>query len=292
MEPRQLDIFADSREVMLRNDLATALVGGDVIAARLATDLLHAEACSEAMLVSAASLIGHLAHEQATPGDASDAQVIAAEREVLEQCIGPAARAVLGAAAAPWLAARWLFLARRARAVPWSAESANVHPAGLFIAAGAWSEAAQAVSSIHSWRRIPQPLRWMVQARWRQHGADAAWPLLAEALWLAPAAAAQLIPQLGDTSLARLAQRFEQAFDPDGEGWAWMPAWVLIDQPLLAGPLAGAEPKADCAAAEGLTLIAALLRLERQGRHQDIVEQRKRLRALSLPLFQAYMATR
>lgn len=296
MEPHQLDIFADSREVMLRNDLAAALVACDGYAARSAAASLRAEAPYDPMLAPALRLIEHLAHEQAIAAETADPQALIAERAVLEQRVGPAARAVLGTAAASWLAARWRHLARRARALPWQAELADAHAAGLFVAAGAWPEAAEAVLSIESWRRIPQPLRWMVQARWALHGADATWPLLAEALWLAPAAAAQLIPQLADAGLARLARRFEQAFDPeadpDGEGWAWMPAWVLIYQPLLADALASAEPKANSAPAEGFTLIAALLRLERQGRHHDIIEQRKRLRALSLPLFQAYMATR
>lgn len=277
---------------MLRNDLAAALVASDDAAARCAADQLRAESADDAMLVPAAALIEHLAHEQATRGQAGDAPAIAAGRVVLEQRIAPAARDALGGAAVSWLAARWLHLARRARAVPWHPEHAGAHAAGLYIAAGAWAEAAEAVSSIDSWRRIPQPLVWMVQSRWRLHGSDAAWPLLAEALWLAPAAAARLIPQLEDARLARLAQRFEQAFDPDGDAWAWLPAWVLVDQPLLAGVLAAAEPRVDCPPADAFTLVSALLRLERQGRHHDIIEHRRRLRALSAPLFDAYMATR
>ncbi len=292
MEPRQLDIFADSRDVMLRNDLAAAIVAGDNRAARAAAAALQDEFPDDALLAPATRLIEHLAGEQASLGDACNAEGIIAERRFIEQQIEPAGRQVLGGVAAQWLATRWIHLARRAQAMPWRADQADAHAASLFIAAAAWAEAAEAEAGIASWRRIPQPLLWMTQARWRFAGGDAAWPLLAEALWLAPADAAALIPRLADACLTRLAQRFEDAFDPAGDGWAWLPAWALVEQPLLASVLAAAEPKPACPAADGFVLVAALLRMERQGRHHDIVERRKRLRGLSTPLFTAYMATR
>ena len=135
----------------------------------------------------------------------------------------------------------------------------------------------------------------MTQARWRGEGADVAWPLLAEALWLAPARAATLLPTLADAGLDRLVAHFEERFDPrsgSSADWAWLPAFALVDQPLLAGPLAAAAPPAETAPGEGFTVVMSLLRLERQGRHHDIVTHRARLRALSTTLFAAYMATR
>ena len=73
----------------------------------------------------------------------------------------------------------------------------------------AWPQEAEAVARIDSWRRIPVPLRWMTHARWRGDSADAAWPLLTEALWLTSARAAALLPALADTRLDRLVARFE-----------------------------------------------------------------------------------
>jgi hypothetical protein len=40
------------------------------------------------------------------------------------------------------------------------------------------------------------------------------------------------------------------------------------------------------------SLVTALLRLERQGRHHEIIAHRARLKALSATLFAAYMVTR
>jgi hypothetical protein len=79
---------------------------------------------------------------------------------------------------------------------------------------------------------------------------------------------------------------------PDDQAWAWLPAWALVEQPLLLRALEPAQPPAERAQAQGFALVATLLRLERQGRHADIVEQRRRLRFLSEPLFAAYMKTR
>ncbi len=290
--PRQLDIFADSGEVMLGNDLADAIVAADIDAARRAMAVLTAEFPDNPSLVPAARLIAQLADERLAADATADASLVLQQRTVLELQIVPAAAALLTGRAPAWLAQRWRPLARRARALPWRAEQAGAHAASLFIAAEAWAEAAEAAATIDSWRRIPQPLLWMAEARWHLHGADTAWPLLAEALWLAPARAAALIPRLGDAALARLTKRFEQSFDPADDDWAWLPAWAIVEQPLLAGVLAAAEPQAGSVAADAFVLVAALLRLERQGQHHEIVEHRKRLRGLSPHLFAVYMATR
>ena len=82
----------------------------------------------------------------------------------------------------------------------------------------------------------------MTEARWRQSGAGAGWPLLAEACWLAPLRAGR----------------------PRGRRLRLVP------------------PRT----------VATLLRLERQGRHHEIVAQRKQLKALSETLFAIYMRTR
>ena len=221
-------------------------------------------------------------------------------RHRLDDSIAAAAAAVLGVEPAPaWLADEWCWLAGQAAGIGWHPSHANAHAAALYLRGQAWPQAAEAVARIDSWRRIRLPLLWMTQARWRGESADVAWPLLAEALWLAPARAAALVLALAlalaDTRLDRLAARFEERFDPDAApdaDWAWLPAFALVDQPLLAGPLSTTAPPTETAPGEAFTVVVALLRLERQGRHHEIVAQRARLQALSAPLFCAYMATR
>jgi hypothetical protein len=293
--PYQLDIFVDSRDVALRNELASAVCRGDAPAARAAAAALHAEFGDDPALAPAARLIAHIDDRRQRQAQApADAEEVLRLRRDLQEHLAPAARDLLGPEqATAWLDVQWQALAVRARAVPWRTDRADAHAAALYLQGRAWAEAAASASRIESWRRIPQPLLWMTEARWRLEGSDAAWPLLAEALWLAPARALPAMRRLADARLDRLMRRFEEVFDPiDDDGWAWLPAWALVDQPLLAAALAPASPPPERPAAEGFRLAMALLRLERRGRHGEIVEQRRLLQALSVPLFEAYMRTR
>lgn len=296
---QQLDLFNDSRDVALRNDLASALMGGDTSAARQAGKALKAEFGDDHVLEPAAMLANYLDWRQstATPGRL-DLDTLLLTRQRLQGPLTAAAATVMGQQRAPaWLAEQWCWLAGQASGIEWHPAHAHAqaHAASLYLCAQAWPQAALAVAGIQSWRLIPQPLLWMTQARWRQGGADAAWPLLAEALWLTPARAASLLPMLGDTRLNKLVARFEEHFDPaadSGANWAWLPAYALVDQPLLAAPLTPATSATPGAAAQAFAVVMALLRLERQGLQREIVSHRARLKSLSEPLFNAYMATR
>lgn len=295
--PLQLDIFDDSRDVALRNELAQALIDGDLAAAQRVATALAAEFGSDPVLAPAAVLIdhGHWQQSLAADGRLEVAAVLDARRR-LDDAVASAATAVLGThEAAAWLAGQWRWLAGQAGGIAWNPAHADAHAAALYLRGQAWLQAADAVARIDSWRRIPVPLLWMAHAKWRGIGADAAWPLLAEALWLAPARAATLLPALADPQLGRLVARFEERFDPaaaSGAEWAWLPAFALVEQPLLAGPLSPATAPTDTAPGQTFKVVMALLRLERQGRHHEIVAHRARLHALCAPLFAAYMVTR
>lgn len=145
---------------------------------------------------------------------------------------------------------------------------------------------------------------------------------LAQALLEGDHAAAQRIAQalqaefgadavlaLPDVQLHRIVDQFEACMDltapeahPPGDhraegtggtsDWAWLPAFTLLAQPSLASTLSPANPAPDSPAVEAFQVVAALLRLERQGRHHEIVAHRARLQALSAPLMATYMATR
>ncbi|MGF6301181.1 MULTISPECIES: hypothetical protein [Paraburkholderia] len=100
----------------------------------------------------------------------------------------------------------------------------------LWLLAGDRAAAIEAVEAIESWSRIPAPLAWMTEARYRAAGLDAAWPLLAQLAWLAPARFVALLPALGDASLDALRQRFDAEFPGTGEvdDYSWFPAWLLL----------------------------------------------------------------
>ncbi|MDE2398662.1 MAG: hypothetical protein KGM91_24775, partial [Burkholderiales bacterium] len=193
-----------------------------------------------------------------------------------------------------WLAPEWSALADRAAALPFAAGAGETHCAALQLEAGDWQAAQAAVATIESWRRIPQPLAWMAQARWRGGNPDSAWPLLVELAWIAPARFAALAPRLDDAALARLLRAFEsdEAVFDDAGSWAWFPAWALAEQPLLAGPMAGAEPARQDEPERGWQLVNALLRVERRAEHAERVRLRAELQRLHEGLYATYMKPR
>lgn len=289
----QLDIFEHGHDRALINALADAVARADLPAANEAAAALDAAFPGDRHLTPAALLVQALAAE-AADGDRPwpDAAVALSARRHLETSLHEAALTLLGSEAAQsWLAARWRHLARRARPLPFSPADAPAHAASLWLQAGDWAAAASAVETIESWRRKPQPLAWMAQARWQHRGPDAAWPLLVELAWLAPQRLPALLALLHDARLARLARGYENSLEA-ALGWAWWPAWLLVEQPLLAEPLDAAQSPGDAAPERGFKLLQALLRLEREGRHHEIVALRRELKVLQPELFAAYLRTR
>lgn len=294
---QQLDIFADTREQVLVNLLAEALQASGPAAAQAAAEALRAEVPGSAQLPAAGVLVDALAAEQLS-ADAPwpDAAAALAACAHLQQVLQPAALQLLGRqASGPWLAARWASLARRARQLPFDTEQPQAHAAALWVAAGDWAAAAHAAGGIESWRRRPQPLAWMAQARFHLQGLDAAWPLLCELAWIAPARLPGVLQQLPSAPLQRHVAGFEARFDGDfasGAAWAWWPAWLLVDEPKLLPVLELAQAAGASDAERGFVLVQALLRHERHGRQHEVLPLRRQLQALQPVLFAAYLAGR
>ena len=288
----QLDIFADSREVMLRNDVLDALQRREAAAAAAAWDALHREFADDETAITLAVLIEALAPaECALP----DPAAVRASRLHMTEQVAPAALRVFGdSAAVAWLAPLWSRLAERAAGQPFRAGHGEDHAAALWLRAGDWPAAAQAVARVESWRRIPAPLGWMAEARYRLEGLDAIWAMLAELAWLSPGRFDDLRRRLADPLLDRLHARFEASYEGEGRtsDLAWFPAWALTETPALAPLLGQAQPSQQAAPEQAMRLLLDLLALERQGRHRDLVERRKDLRGLNPALFAAYIRTR
>jgi hypothetical protein len=313
---QQLDIFEDSRDVMLRNDLLHALSRRDAAAAKSAWRLFADEYPRDPVLAPLAVLVAAIARPRPAPF-AAGAELHPA-RKVLVMDIEPAARRAFGAAAGTsWVKPLWADLARAAVRLLFDAASPQDHAAPLWLHAGDAAAARQAVAAIESWRRIPAPLAWMTEACYRVDGLDAAWPLLTELAWLSPSRFAELTERLADPLIDSLRKGFDAGFDAsaddgvtrkggasndddgDSPGKAsadrdlqWFPAWLLTDKPALASRLELAQPGRHTAAEQGLRLMLELLRIEHQGRHHELIERRRTLRGLSPALFAAYMKSR
>ncbi|CAN5151852.1 hypothetical protein BH11PSE9_BH11PSE9_35330 [soil metagenome] len=293
----QLDIFDDGRDLMLRNDVLNALERRDAGAAKAAWRVLQQEFANDFSLPALAVLIDAIAGGQATPF--TDHATLLAERAILTEHIAPAARVGFGAASGnAWLLPLWRNLAERAAPLVFHQDHAEAHAAPLWLQAGNWAAAIDAVGRIESWRHIPVPLGWMTEARHRLDGLAATWPLWAELAWLAPRRFDMLTRRLADPLLDKLRKRFDAAFEGEGEGGdntadlVWFPAWVLTEQPAEARWLRGAQASRHDAPELALRTMLELLGLERQGRHHEVIERRKILRDTNASLYASYLRTR
>ena len=289
----QLDIFNHSHDTMLRNDVVLAIERYDAIAARSAWRIFSQEFPGDQTLPPLEVLVDAL--ERHVSAAFPDHDALGQARHALRHKLAPAAVCMLGEnASLRWLAPLWQGLAQRSAQLEFLPARDEDHAAPLWLLGGAWAAALDAVARIESWRRIPAPLAWMAEARLRQNGLDAALALLAELAWLSPARFDDLTQRCADPRLEPLRKKFDANFEGNGDvaDLAWFPAWVLTEKPALAPWLGEAQRSLDNAPEQAMRLLLELLRLERQGRHHDIVGHRKMLRDLHPSLYAAYMATR
>jgi hypothetical protein len=289
----QLDIFADSRDVMLRNDVADALLRRDAVAAHGALQLLLSEYPSDDLLPALSTLARALEEPRPERFGNHDALQHACG-EITREVMPAAARVFGDTAGSAWLVPFWRALARAAEQLPLCRNAHDAHAVPLWIKVGDWVEAQEAIARIASWRRIPTTLCWMAEAQYRQHGLEAIWPLLAELAWLSANRLDGLIHRLKDSCLTTLRKTFDSRFEGDGavEDLAWFPAWALIEKPGLANLLRQTQQSTQSAPERAMRLLLELLNLERRGRHHELIERRKALRGLQPALFAAYMSTR
>ena len=201
---------------------------------------------------------------------------------------------MFGRAAQEWLSPLWAELAAAIAKYPFDSGNESLHSAPLLLHAGRWADAAGRIESIDSWRRQPAPLAWMIEARCRLGGFDAIWPLLAELAWMAPRRAQALTPRLELPALDRLVRGFDAEFEGEGspDDFSWLPAWALIADGRLAEGLRLAQDSAHTLPESCARVVLGLLALEHQGRHVELVENRRRLRDAHPSLFERYMQDR
>ncbi len=287
----QLDIFEHSRDVILRNAVIDALRLRDAGACRRALAAFAAEYGADPLLPALGVLAERLRGPLPNPLARDTALALLQETEGV---VAAAAHAVFGTAAQDWLGPLWAELAAAIGAYPFDPDLETLHAAPLLLRARLWTEAVSSIASIASWRRQPAPLAWMVEARGRLAGFDDIWPLLAELAWMAPQRAQSLVPRLNLPELDALLRSFDGEFEAEGrpDDFCWFPAWAAITDSRLAPGLRLAEDGAKTRAERCARIVLGLLSLERQGRHAELIELRRKLREAHPALFTRYMQFR
>ena len=287
----QLDIFEHSRDVVLRNAAIDALRLRDAGACARAIAALAAEYGADPLLPAFGLLCEKLHAPIPTPLAREAAVALLQETG---GAVTMAAHRVFGKSAPAWLAPIWTGLAAGIAHYRFDPDREALHAAALLLRAGRWTEAAASIESIASWRRLPAPLAWMIEARGQSADFDAVWPLLAELAWMAPQRAQALAPRLELPELDSLVRGFDAEFEGEGaaDDFAWFPAWVLIAARRRAAGLRLAHEGAHTPPETCARIVLGLLALERQGRHGELVEWRRKLREAHPVLFARYMQDR
>jgi len=287
----QLDIFEHSRDVVLRNAAIDALGMRDAGACARAIAALAAEYGADPLLPAFGLLCEKLHAPIPTPLAREAAVALLQETG---SALTTAAHLVFGKLARAWLAPIWAGLAAAIVDYRFDPDNEELHAAPLLLRGGRWTDAAASIESISSWRRQPAPLAWMIEARGRSADFDAVWPLLAELAWMAPRRAQALAARLELSELDHLVRGFDAEFEGEGaaDDFAWFPAWVLIADRHRAAGLRLARDGANTRAESCARIVLGLLALERQGRHAELVENRRKLREAHPVLFARYMQDR
>ncbi len=286
----QLDIFEHSRDVILRNTVIDALRAYDCSSLVCAIKILAAEYGGDPLLPAFRELYERLSLPVAPPL----VRALAADILRSTENIVVAAEEVFGDGAGVWLAPLWTELAETIAHLSFDPTCETLHAAPLLLRARNWIGASASIETIPSWRRQPTPLLWKVEAEYRISGLDAAWPMLAELSWMDPERASTLTARLQNPELTKLQRDFDAEFEVEGgpEDFAWFPAWTLIAEPRWTAAMRLAQPGASTPPERCAWQILELLLLERQGRHSELVEGRRKLRAMQPLLFDLYMRSR
>lgn len=298
----QLDLFLHSADVSLRNAVVDALQHRDPGAMRAAIDQLRAHFPNDDSLAGFERLFTELLSLGQL---ALSPTAIAGQLERIDRQLLPLLKELIGNRAAQcWLAPTYTDLARSVAGQAFVRNLATTHAAALFLKAGALPEARAALTEIPSWRRIPEPLAWMLEIALRENKPTEFWPLLAELAWIAPAVLDTVLTwlpesrgQSSSSSVLRLYREFgaraELEADDENQEAAWFPAWLLVEHAELLPLLRGADARAhNSRPARTAALLFDLLTGERHGAAPAMAAQRRQLRDLSAPLFARYMARR
>lgn len=298
MSAQQLDLFLDSREVTLINEVIAALCAHDGERAAQCIARLRAEAPAQRDLAAFESLHAFLTRflQSLREADYSGLrpELIAALRELLDTRVTPLAM-VLGNAAGGFLRLIWRLLAGAA-VQPFDPEQPELHAADLFLRAQAYDALEAAANSIVGHSTDRAVLRWRAIARYRLVGLQGARLPIFRLAWYAEDTLPELLKTLADPLLDHDWRAFQAEVEELDA--SWFPAWYFLAHPQSASDLGAqlAQDNADMGAGipaqQACLLLPRILDLEKQGLSRALVDLRARLRAADARFFAAYMRSR
>jgi len=287
----QLDLFLDSRAVVLANEVGERLLARDAAGAESALFALERDASDHPGLAALGILVQFACDWQPPPKHLGEITRSVAR---LEQQVAPAASLALGDRGVALAQSYYRDLAAASVGTPYDPEHPSAHAAHLWQRCGDFTASEQAAQGIPGWQETPDALHWCSVARYALRGLTAARPTLFALAWRAPGRLDRLVAELADPALERDWRAFESCdwrATPQAELAAWFPAWYAMQHPAAAADVALAGSY-DSPASSAAQLLVRILDLEREGSSRELLHLRQRLRDITPDLFSLYMAHR
>ncbi len=291
-DPRQLDLFVDSRDALLVHEVVTGLLARDVDRAETGLRRLRQEHRGHVDLSALTVLVDALT---ARPPASATHAALTESIEATERTLVPAARRFLGKDAAGFLRPLWQTLAAMAVHLPFDPAHPRAHRAWICQQHGEWAEVRAAVEDEADWAATPLLRYWLGLAHHHLGAPEVAIRLWLPLCWMDPLLFAQYAPTLPNLTISagwaafERAVPFEESLAATTPAAAWFPAWLLLCHRGLAR-LFGADEIPDAGnAARVFRHLLSLVPLEQHGLSDELVRQRRALRQLDPDFFRYYM---
>ena len=284
-EHDQLDLFIDSAQTAAVNALVDALTTRSATEARRALERLVRINRDHGQRFHASTLISAL-EAPAPEGPERGAERL--ERMTREWV--PAASTLLGARRRDFLAPLWRDIGRALEPAPFDPGNPERHASLAYREGLDWERMRRSVLAVRGYESEPLLLARLAEAHWRLRDRAKAIESWFAVCRLAPEEFEQLIEasDFPDWTL-RNAWRVAQEQAPEHEMTpAWFPAWMLLEEPGLAGVLAPRHT--DDEPSRAFDLVIALLV------HPDLdergIELRRSLQDIHPGLLERFLAKR
>ena len=284
-EHDQLDLFLDSAQTAGVNALVDALTARNVSEARGALERLVRINRDHGQRFHAEKLISAL---EAPAPDGPEQGVDRLER--MEREWVPAASALLGARRRDLLAPLWRDIARALDPAPFDPDNPECHASRAYREGLDWERMRRSVLATPGYENEPVLLARLAEAHWRLRERVRAIETWFALCRLAPEVFEEMIESsdFPDWSLqhawrAAQEQTLEHEVTP-----TWFPAWMLLQEPGLAGVYASRH--ADDEPSRAFDLVLALL--SRPNVDERGIELRRSLKDIHPDLLERYLAKR
>jgi hypothetical protein len=277
----QLDLFMDAGGSTLVNGIRLALIGRDPAEARRQLELLFDTDPGNTQLGSLERLVEAV---QRLPLPVEDT---AGELETLQQELRPLALDLLGAGSRDYLAPFWRRLLETLWEQPFDPEHPELHASFTALQLEDWDLVQQSIEDLADWRMQPILLRRFARASGRLQQPERAACCWFELCWRFPDQA-EAIGKEAEPLWRQRWRRFQE-LEPELPNRDF-PAWSLLERPALVERLGEAACLNDTEIPEDYRVTAGLVSARAAGlTASELIERRKRLKALNPPLFVHYL---